>query len=112
MVLHGVGVDIAQIARVSGVWRRFGDKFLNRAFHPDEITAFHRLQQQNSSAADPFLASRCVKSVSSSQYLETLKLERSRRWAAKEAFTKALGQRVLFPEIAVVSGSSAGHLVL
>eukprot|EP01138_Halocafeteria_seosinensis_P008298 gb/GECG01008479.1/.p1 GENE.gb/GECG01008479.1/~~gb/GECG01008479.1/.p1 ORF type:complete len:125 (+),score=13.97 gb/GECG01008479.1/:1-375(+) len=80
MVVHGIGVDIVQINRIWRVYQRFGARFLNRAYHKQEIEAFKALND-----------------VKQPLYL-------AGRWSAKEAALKAYGQeRLLFPEILIHS---------
>jgi holo-[acyl-carrier protein] synthase len=78
-MIHGVGIDIVAVARLSAMWDRHGEKALERLLAPSELDSFTR-------AADKgrFLA---------------------KRFAAKEAFAKAFGTGVrpptLLPAIAV-----------
>jgi holo-[acyl-carrier protein] synthase len=78
-MIHGVGIDIVAVARLSAMWERHGEKALERLLAPSELESFIR-------AADKgrFLA---------------------KRFAAKEAFAKAFGTGVrppaLLPAIAV-----------
>jgi holo-[acyl-carrier protein] synthase len=64
-VILGVGIDIIEVARIQSSYERFGERFLNRILHPNEIgyCLSHRLP-------GPFLAA---------------------RFAAKEAISKAFG---------------------
>jgi len=64
-MILGVGIDIIEVARIQSSHERFGERFLNRILHPNEISycLSHR-------APAPFLAA---------------------RFAAKEAISKALG---------------------
>lgn len=55
--VFGVGVDLVHIPRVAKTFRRFGQRFLLRAFHPDEIAIVNGLSGDQ---RDQFLASRCV----------------------------------------------------
>jgi holo-[acyl-carrier protein] synthase len=64
-MIHGIGVDIVTVSRVEKVYQRFGDRFVKRFLHPQEIT-----QLANRTHAVPFLA---------------------KRFAVKEAAVKALG---------------------
>lgn len=61
-----IGVDIVQITRIKNTIKKFGDKFLNRWFHKDEIIE----SKNNSSNQTEYFA---------------------KRFAAKEAFLKARG---------------------
>ncbi len=64
MVL-GIGIDIIEVARIAASHERFGERFLKRILHPNEISycLSHRMPA-------PFLAA---------------------RFAAKEAISKAFG---------------------
>ena len=64
-MIYGIGTDIVAVTRLQGMWERHGDKTLARLLAPQEFGDFAR-------AADKgrFLA---------------------KRFAAKEAFSKALG---------------------
>ena len=64
-MIIGIGTDLANIERVQGVLDRFGDRFRNRVFTPHE-------QRRAEGRADP-----------AATY--------AKRWAAKEACSKALG---------------------
>src|SRR5947207_51926 len=64
MVL-GIGIDIIEVGRIAASYERFGDRFLKRILHPDEIS--YCLSHK---APAPFLAA---------------------RFAAKEAISKAFG---------------------
>ena len=79
-MIHGIGTDIVAVARLRGMWERHGEKAVEKLLAPQEMADFER-------AADKgrFLA---------------------KRFAAKEAFSKAFGTGVrppvLLPAIAVV----------
>jgi holo-[acyl-carrier protein] synthase len=64
-MILGTGIDIIEVARVQASHERFGERFLNRILHPDEIAycLSHKIP-------GPFLAA---------------------RFAAKEAISKAFG---------------------
>ena len=61
----GIGIDIIEVARIQASYEKFGERFLTRILHPNEISycLSHRV-------AGPFLAA---------------------RFAAKEAISKAFG---------------------
>ena len=64
-MIYGIGVDLVSVSRIERVIRRWGDRFVGRVFTPDEIEfCFNRVS--------PFHAF-------------------ALRFAAKEAFSKALG---------------------
>src|SRR3954471_18124261 len=64
-MILGIGIDIIEVARIASSYERFGDRFLNRILHPNEIS--YCLSHK---APGPFLAA---------------------RFAAKEAVSKAFG---------------------
>src|SRR5438067_9031837 len=64
-MILGVGIDIIEVARIQASYERFGERFLNRILHANEIA--YCLSHK---APAPFLAA---------------------RFAAKEAISKAFG---------------------
>src|SRR6266480_7892012 len=64
-MILGIGIDIIEVARIQASYERFGERFLNRILHPNEIA--YCLSHK---APAPFLAA---------------------RFAAKEAISKAFG---------------------
>ena len=69
-MIIGMGVDIVQIRRIGLTVKRYGDKFLNRIFTPAERAAAAALAAEKQTA---FFA---------------------KRYAAKEAVSKALGSGI------------------
>lgn len=65
MAICGIGTDIVEIARIEQILNRHGERFAARLLHPDEMAAWH-----------------C--SVAPATLL-------AKRFAAKEALSKALG---------------------
>ncbi len=80
-MIHGIGTDIVAVKRLQQMWERHGDRALEKLLAPQEMADFAR-------AADKgrFLA---------------------KRFAAKEAFSKALGTGVRPP--AVLPAIAVGH---
>ena len=70
-MIYGVGTDVVEIARIEAALKRYGERFAQRVLCPPELERFrsHRLPAN-------FLA---------------------KRFAAKEAFTKALGTGIKAP---------------
>lgn len=64
-MIFGVGSDIVEFARVQAAWERFGERFARRILTPHELAGFVSAQDKP-------------------RYL-------ARRFAAKEAMSKALG---------------------
>ena len=70
-MIYGVGTDVVEIGRIEKVLERFGDRFARRILCPPELQQF-----MNRKLKANFLA---------------------KRFAAKEAFTKALGTGIHAP---------------
>jgi len=64
-MIVGIGTDVASIERIAGVLERHGERFLNRILTAEERKRFDRTKAKASHLA--------------------------KRWAAKEAFSKAIG---------------------
>lgn len=80
-----VGIDIVDIARIGGILERHGERFLEKVFAPSEI-AYAR---------------------SKKRLEETL----AGRFAAKEAFMKAHGKRLIWREIEVCSDAGRPFII-
>jgi holo-[acyl-carrier protein] synthase len=65
-MIYGIGVDLVQVARLAAAIQRHGERFLNRVFTPREI-AYCRARRRGRDSCFAL------------------------RFAAKEAFSKALG---------------------
>lgn len=74
--IAGIGLDIVRVERIQSVFDRFGDKFLHRILGPEEIEIFHRRYNRDPRRGIRFLAT---------------------RFAAKEAFSKAIGLGMHMP---------------
>jgi len=70
-VIYGVGTDVVEIGRIEKALARFGERFARRVLCPPELKRFQAHRQPAS-------------------YL-------AKRFAAKEAFTKALGTGIKAP---------------
>ncbi|MBK4216551.1 holo-ACP synthase [Paracoccus caeni] len=64
-MILGIGTDLANIERIQGTLERFGDRFRNRVFTETELAKARRRKDEAGTLA--------------------------KRWAAKEACSKALG---------------------
>jgi len=64
-MIRGVGTDVVSIARVEAALARFGERFVNRILTPEERIRYEHTRQKASHLA--------------------------KRFAAKEAFSKAIG---------------------
>ena len=72
-MIVGIGTDVVSIERIRGVLERHGQRFVDRVLTPEERARFAR-------AGDKIKASHLAK-----------------RWAAKEAFSKAIGTGIHAP---------------
>ncbi|HYC36895.1 MAG TPA: holo-ACP synthase [Usitatibacter sp.] len=69
----GVGTDIVSIERIQGVLDRHGERFVNRVLTPAERARFARVNERVRAG------------------------HLAKRWAAKEAFSKAIGTGIHAP---------------
>ncbi|MBP1749874.1 MAG: Holo-(acyl-carrier-protein) synthase [Deltaproteobacteria bacterium] len=74
-----IGIDIIDIRRIAGMVERYGDRFLEKVFTPAEVSYAENKRRKEESLAG--------------------------RFAAKEAFMKASGRRLVFRDIEVLSES-------
>ncbi|MCS7258085.1 MAG: holo-ACP synthase [candidate division WOR-3 bacterium] len=85
MAIFGLGIDLIEVGRIKNAISRFSDRFKNRVFSPEE-------QEFCESRANKYLAY-------------------AARFAAKEAFSKALGTglrgKILWREIVVIDNEKA-----
>ena len=70
-MIYGVGTDVVEIARIEAALKRYGERFAKRVLCPPELQRFHGHRRPAN-----FLA---------------------KRFAAKEAFSKALGTGIKAP---------------
>ena len=79
----GIGTDIVNIERIERIFEKFGQNFVDKNFHELEIKQFDLLKKESKSA-----------------YL-------AKRFAAKEAVAKALGEGIgknlSFKDIAIIN---------
>lgn len=68
--IGGIGTDLLQVGRIAKVFERHGERLLRRVLGPDEILVFHRRYTRDPQRGIRYLAT---------------------RFAAKEAFSKAIG---------------------
>lgn len=76
MAIYGVGTDIIQVSRISAVLDRYGDRFAKRILGEDEWVKYITRREKNTERGLRFLAT---------------------RFAAKEAFSKAIGLGMRWP---------------
>ena len=68
--IAGIGMDLLRVVRVERALARHGDRFAERVLGPEELLKFHARRQRDPARGVRFLAT---------------------RFAAKEAFSKAIG---------------------
>lgn len=76
MHIGGIGTDITYISRIESTYERFGQKFVKRILGPQEQQVFMRRLQRHHPRGMHYLAT---------------------RFAAKEAFSKAIGLGMRMP---------------
>ena len=75
-MIYGIGTDIIQISRVEAALARNGDRFAEKILGPEELDKYQRRKAKVEARGIRFLAS---------------------RFAAKEAFSKAIGLGMRMP---------------
>ena len=75
-MIYGVGTDIVQILRIEQALARGGERFAKKILGDDELRIFFQRREMNSQRGTRYLAT---------------------RFAAKEAFSKAIGTGVTAP---------------
>lgn len=75
-MIYGIGTDIIQISRVAGVLARNGDRFAEKILGPEELEKYRLRKSKVETRGIRFLAT---------------------RFAAKEAFSKAIGLGMHMP---------------
>lgn len=75
-MIFGIGTDIADVRRIRATWQRRGERFAERVLGPNELTVFHARLAKVEARGIAYLAT---------------------RFAAKEAFSKAIGLGMHMP---------------
>lgn len=75
-MIYGIGTDIIQIARIEGALERNGERFAEKILGPEELEKYRRRKDKVAVRGIRFLAT---------------------RFAAKEAFSKAIGLGMAMP---------------
>ncbi|MCL6483845.1 MAG: holo-ACP synthase [Janthinobacterium lividum] len=75
-MIYGIGTDICKIARIEAALARHGERFAQKILGPQEMEKFHARSAKNAVRGVRFLAT---------------------RFAAKEAFSKAIGLGLRMP---------------
>ena len=75
-MIYGIGTDIIRIARIEAALARYGERFAQKILGPDELEKFRQRSAQ--------VALRGIRYVAT-------------RFAAKEAFSKAIGTGMRMP---------------
>ena len=75
-MIYGIGTDIIQIPRIEAALSRHGDRFAEKILGPEELVKYHHRKAKIAARGIRFLAT---------------------RFAAKEAFSKAIGIGLRMP---------------
>lgn len=75
-MIYGVGTDICRIPRIAAALERHGDRFAQKILGPQEMAKYHARKAKNAARGIRFVAT---------------------RFAAKEAFSKAIGLGLRMP---------------
>lgn len=74
--IYGIGTDMVEVARIAAVVERTGERFARRVLGADELALYHARAARSEKRGLAFLAT---------------------RFAAKEAFSKAIGMGMHWP---------------
>lgn len=92
-MIYGIGTDIVYIPRILRISQKYGEKFLNKVYTKKEIEISKKYNSQEVRA----------------KYF-------AKRFAAKEAFVKALGtgfsQGIIMKDIEIYSNIRENHILL
>lgn len=75
-MIYGIGTDIIQISRIEAALARYGERFAEKVLGPEELDKYRRRKAKVEARGIRFLAT---------------------RFAAKEAFSKAIGLGMRMP---------------
>jgi holo-[acyl-carrier protein] synthase len=75
-LIYGIGTDVCDIRRIAATFQRRGERFAERVLGPHEIEVFRVRRGRNEARGAAYLAT---------------------RFAAKEAFSKAIGMGMRMP---------------
>ena len=75
-MIYGIGTDVCDIRRIAATFERRGDRFAEKVLGPHEIEVFRARRAKHSARGVAYLAT---------------------RFAAKEAFSKAIGMGMRMP---------------
>lgn len=105
-MILGVGVDITKISRFISLYKKHGTKILERIFHEKEIESGPELYHKKLTMM-PLSQNEADKQT----MLENLYFYQyyASRWAAKEAFLKALGQGAIGSKCIWIVKNSSEH---
>lgn len=94
-MIYGIGTDIIKIERIAAALGRHGDRFAERVLGPEELEKYHRRRNKVEARGLRFLAT---------------------RFAAKEAFSKAIGLGIHMPmtwrAVQILNATSGKPLVV
>jgi len=102
-LIIGLGVDIVHIPRIEKLFLKYVDRFLQRAFHSNEIQQFHKLMLNGRKSEETSQSGYLTYSPVLQKPFQFL----ASRWAIKESTYKALGGtiRLPFPDVHVEQNS-------
>lgn len=94
-MIHGIGVDLIEIARIEAACARFGERFARRILTDRELERYHARRARSAARGVAYLAT---------------------RFAAKEAISKALGLGMRTPmtwrAVEIINDASGRPLAL
>lgn len=110
-MIHGIGADIVEIARIDDALRRFGRRFAERVLGPHELQRFDARSARSASRGLAFLATRFAAKEAVSKALG-LGMRQPMSWRAVEIVNEASGRPVALTHGALAAYVAARRLRL
>jgi holo-[acyl-carrier protein] synthase len=94
-MIHGVGTDLIEIARVRAAYLRFGERFARRILGSRELERYHARRSRSDERGIAFLATRFAAKEAISKALG-LGMRAPMTWRAVEIVNEASGRPIVF----------------
>jgi holo-[acyl-carrier protein] synthase len=110
-MIHGIGTDIVEIARIEDTLRRHGERFAARILGPRELERYHQRMARHTRRGLAFLATRFAAKEAVSKALK-LGMRTPMTWRAVEIVNAPSGEPVALAHGALAQWLEARALAL